>query len=231
MSVASSYTATAMTTKLPESWSDLTTSMFIKSLEYVIEDPADPKYASAGTAELKQLRLLQLGAQAVAKKLDLGDHYNHDDKTMERKMRNKFCANKLTVVKFLAKALGEPLPSKSTTPKKANRNAKANTPTRTPPRIIKSSPPPSDNLDSTLSRLANLAVTFQEEQAAVNQRQDAMIQRQDAVNQRQGDLNQEQQRWNHHTHNRFTEFEHDTRDRLTKLERTFGLTPPRNTRG
>ena len=133
-------------------------------MEYVIANPNDPVYASIGTDESKQLRLLQLNAQAVAEKLKLGDYYNHDDKTMERKMRNKFCANKLTVVKFLAKAVGEPLPAKSATPKKANRNAKANTPTRTPPRIIKSSPPPSSTLESTLSRLANLAVTFQEEQ-------------------------------------------------------------------
>mmetsp|Transcript_43091 Transcript_43091/g.75575 ORF Transcript_43091/g.75575 Transcript_43091/m.75575 type:complete len:186 (+) Transcript_43091:243-800(+) len=181
---------------LPQTWAPATRAIVIESEDRIKQFPNDSMYASAGTDELKQLRLVELKPLTLvanAKCPGLSIHYNHPDRKTELQMMKNFHGNKLTAQRFLAKAAGEPLPAKSSTPKKANnRNAKATIPT----------------IESTLDRLENLTLTFQQEQVAVNQRQD--------VNQRQYDLNQEQQRWNHNTH-----------DRLIDLERAFGL-PPRN---
>lgn len=152
---------------LPQAWAPATRAIFIESEDRITKYPNDSMYASAGTDELKQLRLVELAPSTLVAKLPgLSIHYNHPDKETQSQMRKNFYGNKLTAQRFLAEAAGERLSAKSSTPKKANN------------RIAKATAP---ILESTLGRLENLTLTFQEEQVAVNQHQD--------------NVNQGQQRW------------------------------------
>ena len=162
---------------LPQAWAPATRAIFIESEDRITKYPNDSMYASAGTDELKQLRLVELAPSTLVAKLPgLSIHYNHPDKETQSQMRKNFYGNKLTAQRFLAEAAGERLLAKSSTPKKANN--KSPTPKKANNRIAKATAP---ILESTLGRLENLTITFQEEQVAVNQHQD--------------NVNQGQQRW------------------------------------
>ena len=157
---------------LPQAWAPATRAIFIESEDRITKYPNDSMYASTGTDELKQLRLVELAPSTLVAKLPgLSIHYNHPDKETQSQMRKNFYGNKLTAQRFLAEAAGERLLAKSSTPKKAN--SKSSSPKKANSRIVKATAPIPE---STLDRLESLTLTFQEKQVDVNQRQDSLNQ-------------------------------------------------------